>query len=118
MNVSIVEGHLGNDPRIIENEKIRLAYLSVATNSFFYDKENKKVEVVDWVQAKIMGDKVELIKHMGKGDRVFIKGKNKYESWEKDGQRVSQQVLLGLDIHLTKKSDKSAPAYTSEDVPF
>jgi single-strand DNA-binding protein len=120
VNKVFVLGNVGNEPqvKVFDNGDMKTSF-SVAASDQWTDKNGEKKESTEWFNvvcyrqlAKIASDLVK------KGSKVFIEGRLKTNSWEKDGVKhykteVETLKLLVLD----KKDSAKEPIYTDE-APF
>lgn len=82
-----IVGNLGNDPdtRFLDNGTA-VTKLSVATTETWKDKQGEKCEETSWHRVVIWGKLAEIAgEYLRKGSQVYIEGKLKYGSYEKDG---------------------------------
>ena len=88
INKAILIGNLGRDPevRIIENDR-KVAKFSIATTESWKDKTTgERVDKTEWhniVLWRGLADVAE--KYLKKGDKVYIEGRIRTRSYEKDG---------------------------------
>lgn len=106
--ISLV-GNLGRDPEVRYGKDNRGATtLSVAVSNATKNSDGTWTDETDWFRVTVWGEKGERIaEKLKKGSRVFVAGRFRTRSYEKDGQtRVSLEVtadqVLGLD-----KADKA-----------
>ncbi len=96
-------GFVGQDPEIktLENGKI-MAIISLATNEFYYDENNQKVEQTEWHRVVAWGKTAEIIqKYVLKGREIAVEGKLVHHRYEdKNGAKkfvtdvVVHEVLM------------------------
>ena len=88
VNKAILIGNLGRDPeiRVIENDR-KVAKFSMATTESWKDKTTgERVDKTEWHNIALwrgLADVAE--KYLKKGDKVYIEGKIRTRSYEKDG---------------------------------
>jgi single-strand DNA-binding protein len=88
VNKVILIGHLGKDPecKVLESGQM-VANFSLATTEKFKDKNGNVQESTEWHNCQAWGKGAEVIeKYLKKGSKVFIEGKIKTRTYEKDGQ--------------------------------
>ena len=111
MNVNklILVGRVGKDPEMhtFPNGDL-LAKFSLATDDSYKDKQGAKVEQTDWHNVRVIGKLVDVVqKYVHKGDLLFIEGKIKTRSYEKDGvTKYLTEVYCNQLTMLGNKSDK------------
>jgi len=111
VNKVILVGNLGQDPEIINGKNGKFCTLSVATSESWRDKETgERKEVTDWHRVKIFNEPlVEFAeKYLTKGNKVYVEGKQKTRSYEKDGvTHYATEVVIanfgGQLVNLTRR---------------
>src|SRR6187401_2877877 len=143
VNKVILVGRLGKDPdvRNLENGAT-VANFTLATSESYKDRTTgEKKEVTEWHNIVLWRGLAEVAqKYLHKGDMVYIEGKLRTRSWEKDGvTRYTTEVVADNMNMLSGKpagggsnaeyasADKSnsgasynsgAPASSADDLPF
>lgn len=110
-NKVILLGRLGKDPVIkhFQNDSA-IAEFTLATTDNYKDREGKWVDVTDWHNIKLpnkyMAERSE--KYLVKGSEVFIEGKLKTRSYEKDGvtKYITEVVADRFEL-VGKKSEQN-----------
>ena len=105
-------GRLGKDPVLkhFSNDNV-IAEFSLATSENYKDKEGKWIEVTDWHNIKLpyksLAERAE--KYLKTGSQVFVEGKIKTRSYEKDGvtKYITEIVVDSLRM-LDKRTDGAA----------
>jgi single-strand DNA-binding protein len=124
---TIILGRLGKDPetRSLDNGGT-VSNFSVATSESYKDKTTgEKKEVVEWHNIVLWGGLAEIAqKYLSKGDLVYIEGKNRTRSWEKDGITRYTTEVVGNQMTMlgknTSTGDNPTPPSTdnTDDLPF
>ena len=87
VNKVILVGRLGKDPEVrnLENGAV-VANFSIATSEAYKDKTtNERKEITEWHNIVLWRGLAEIAaKYLHKGDMVYIEGKLRTRSWEKD----------------------------------
>lgn len=115
VNKVILIGRLGKDPEIknFENGGM-IANFTMATSETYKDRTTgEKKEITDWhnVVARIPQQADVIQKYVHKGDMLYVEGKLRTRSWEKDGQtKYITEVLVDNFTMLTPKGTSSAQA--------
>lgn len=119
VNKVIIQGNLGSDPEIkkLKSGEGEFAVLSVATNDSYKNKDEEKVDLVEWHQVIIFRPAlVELVKsYLQKGDQVYIEGSIATKKIEKEGQKPQYRTQIEVKNfdHVfkfdSKKSKESKP---------
>ncbi len=123
--ISLV-GNLTRNPELsFTNKGTALCKITVADNY----KANRDAEPeVSFIDVTLWGTLAEnLANTCTKGSRVFVEGRLKQESWEKDGQQRSKLVVVadnaGPDLrfataNLTNVGKRESSAPADDDSPF
>lgn len=97
VNKVILVGRLGKDPEVrnLENGAV-VANFTLATSESYKDKTTgDKKEVTEWHNIVLWRGLAEISqKYLHKGDMVYIEGKLRTRSWEKEGvTRYTTEVI-------------------------
>lgn len=88
VNKVILVGRLGKDPEVrsLDNGTM-VANFSMATSESYKDRvTGEKKEITEWHNIVLWRGLAEIAqKYLHKGDMVYIEGKLRTRSWEKDG---------------------------------
>jgi single-strand DNA-binding protein len=131
INKVILVGNLGNDPEIrYTPDGTAVATFSLATN-YAWKVDGKTNRGVDWHRVKAWGRRAEICgEYLKGGSQVYIEGKLKTKSWEKDGQRRWMTEVVATEIQFLsgkKKNEEEvelppaavvAPSTNDDDIPF
>jgi single-strand DNA-binding protein len=116
VNKVILLGRLGKDPeaRTIESG-VMVVNFSLATSESFRDKvTGEKKETTEWHNVVLWRGLAETAaKYLHKGDQVYIEGKLKTRSWEKDNIKRYTTEVLGYSMTLL--SQKNEPQRQTAD---
>lgn len=96
LNKVQIIGNLGKDLEVVSD---KVGKLSVATTESWKDGDERK-ERTEWHRVTVFGENfVKAIeKHAKKGRVVFIEGKLRTNSYEKDGQKhYSTEIVVDMD---------------------
>jgi len=142
VNKVILVGHLGKDPEvrtfensIDPNKPIKVARFSLATTETIRNKEGQKTDQTEWHNVVVWRGLAEVAeKYLRKGNLVFVEGKIRNRSYEKDGQkRYYTEIDVDNMIMLTSKkegdyqntpfpepptTEVGAPPVVEDDLPF
>ena len=119
VNKFIGIGRVGKD---IESKEIsndfKVANFSIAISEKWKDKQSGETkEATEWVNCQASNKVAEIAeKYVKKGDQVYIEGKFKTRSWEKDGVKQYATYIQVETIQMLggkKDSEQSAPTYES-----
>ena len=96
MNLIVLKGNLGDDPKIKTFDWGKTASFSLATSESYKNKAGERVTETDWHNVQFKGAVVDVIeKHLHKGDQVLITGKSKTRQYTKDGQQHWTTEVIG-----------------------
>lgn len=122
VNKVILVGNVGRDPEVrhLENGAV-VATFSLATNETYKDKTTgEKKDLTEWHNVVIWRGLAEVVeKYVKKGDELYIEGKLRTRSWEKDGiTRYTTDVVADNMVMLGgAKGSNRPPAPTQEHAP-
>jgi single-strand DNA-binding protein len=126
VNKVILIGRLGKDPEVrnLENGAV-VANFSIATSESYKDRTTgEKKEVTEWHNIVLWRGLAEIAqKFLHKGDMVYIEGKIRTRSWEKEGvtRYITEIVADNMNMLSPKTSgggggsDYSSQERTSVD---
>ncbi len=107
VNKVILVGRLGKDPEVRNLDSgIAVANFTMATSETYRDKTtNEKKEVTEWHNIVLWRGLAEIAqKYLHKGDMVYIEGKLRTRSWEKEGvTRYTTEVVADNMTMLSTK---------------
>jgi single-strand DNA-binding protein len=112
VNKVILIGRLGKDPEVrnLDNGAV-VANFSIATSESYKDRTTgEKKEVTEWHNIVLWRGLAEIAqKYLRKGEMVFIEGKLRTRSWEKDGvTRYTTEVVADNMTMLSPKTGGAA----------
>jgi single-strand DNA-binding protein len=112
VNKVILVGRLGKDPEVRNLENgATVANFTVATSESYKDKTTgDKKEVTEWHNIVLWRGLAEIAaKYLHKGDMIYIEGKLRTRSWEKEGvTRYTTEVVGDNMTMLSTKRDNSS----------
>lgn len=109
VNKVILIGRLGKDPEVrnLDNGAV-VANFSLATSESYKDKTTgEKKEVTEWHNIVLWRGLAEISqRYLHKGDMVYIEGKIRTRSWEKDGvtRYTTEIVADNMNMLSTRSS--------------
>ena len=130
VNKVILVGNLGKDPEVRSLENgIKVASFSLATSESWKDKTTgEKKTVTEWSNITLWKGLAEIAeKYLKKGSQVYIEGKLKTRSWEKDGVTRYTTDIIGHNLVMLGQSgggstqrDEAPPVEEEDldDLPF
>ncbi len=114
VNKVILVGRVGKEPEVrnLENGAV-VANFSIATSETYKDKTTgEKKEITDWHNIVLWRGLAEITqKYVHKGDMLYIEGKMRTRSWEKDGiTRYTTEVIGDNMTMLSTKGGSGGPS--------
>ncbi len=114
INKVILIGRLGRDPEVRSTDSgVMVANFSVATSEVYRDRTTgEKKEITEWHNVVLWRNLAEVAqKYLRKGDMVYIEGKLRTRSWEKDGvTRYTTEVVADNMTMLTPRGSNTTAA--------
>lgn len=108
VNKVILVGRLGKDPEVRNLENgASVANFSMATSESYRDKTTgERKEITEWHNIVLWRGLAEIAqKYLHKGDMVYVEGKLRTRSWEKDGvTRYTTEVVADNMTMLSSKT--------------
>jgi single-strand DNA-binding protein len=108
-------GNLGKDPevKVTESGKV-VATFTIAINEKFKDRAGEWKESTEWVRVVVWEKLAEIVKeYCEKGSAVFVGGKMRTRSWEKDdGSKGYTTEVVASNLILLGSSGGGVPAPT------
>ncbi len=104
LNRVMLLGNLGADPdlRFGQGSDNAVLRLRLATTESYFDKRtNERKEMTDWHNVVVFGKRGEALqKILTKGSTIFVEGRLKTSSYEKDGQKIYKTDVVANNIIL------------------
>jgi single-strand DNA-binding protein len=123
VNKVILVGRLGKDPEVRNLENgAAVANFTLATSESYKDKTTgEKKEITEWHNVVLWRGLAEISqRYLHKGDMVYIEGKLRTRSWEKEGvTRYTTEVVADNMTMLSTKgsgSGQSSSNYAPAEV--
>ena len=118
VNKVILVGRLGKDPEVRNLENgTTVANFTLATSESYKDRTSgEKKEITEWHNIVVWRALAEITqKYLHKGDMVYIEGKLRTRSWEKEGvtRYTTEVVADNMTMLSTKGSSSSGSGYSS-----
>ena len=133
VNKVILVGNLGGDPEIRELDGgKKVASFSMATTESYKKANGEKVNETEWHNIVLWNGLAGVAeKYLSKGDKIYLEGKKKTRSWEKDGKTHYSVDIIGNNMQMLggnnseKKAEPASSTSQSEsltpqddDMPF
>ncbi len=102
VNKVILVGNLGADPEIRYTASgTAVCRLSIATSRRFTDRQGNRQEETAWHRVDAWGKLAEICgQYLSKGRQVYIEGRLKYGSYEKDGVKHYTTDIIAENLQL------------------
>ena len=101
LNKAQIIGNLGANPKLsyTPNGTPRCAF-SVAVNEKRKDQTGEWRDQVEWIHVVAWGKLAEICgQYLSKGSGVFVEGKMRQGSYEKDGQTIKTFEVVAFDVN-------------------
>lgn len=96
MNVVVLTGSLGADPKLVKKNGVESLRVSIATNEFFSENGEKK-QKTDWHRLVFSEHLVEVaLKYLKKGSTITLRGK--YRSAESENKTFHYVQVLEFQM--------------------
>ncbi len=114
LNKIQIIGRLGKDPEVKNTEAGTVANFSVAVSESYKDKNGEKKENTEWFNVVLWKNLADIAgKYVHKGDIVYIEGKMKTRTWEKDGEKKYATDLVGHELKMLGSKNGSGSTSSS-----
>jgi single-strand DNA-binding protein len=120
VNKVILIGNLGKDPEIQNFDKgVKKAAFSLATSETYRNREGQEIEQTEWHNIILWRGLAEVAeKYLKKGSQVYIEGRIRSRSYEKDGQKRYITEIEGETLNMLggrSNSEQSSYSPSSGD---
>lgn len=131
VNKVMLMGNLTRDPEIKYTPSgSAVCNLGIASNRK-YKKGDEMVEDVTFADVEVWGSSAEnCSKYLKKGSPVFIEGRLKFSTWEKDGEKRSKLSVVAENVqflgsgtdqrveHQGESTPEQSKTVNPDDIPF
>src|SRR5574343_1313169 len=109
LNKVMLIGRLGKDPELKYTPSgTAVANFTVATNESYKGKDGKKVENTDWHKVVAWNKLAEICgQYLKKGSLVYIEGKIKTRSYDKDGVKHYITEIVADEMQMLSAESKA-----------
>ncbi len=114
-------GNLGKDPeiRFTPGDGKRVASFSMAVNRSFKNKDGESIEDTQWFNVEAWVGLAKVVEdHLKKGDRIYIEGRLKTESYDKDGETKYFTKVVVKEMIMLGSSRNGGADQDEDDIPF
>lgn len=110
VNKVILVGRLGKDPEVKDVNGVAVATFSIATSEKYKDKSTGEVkETTEWHNLVLWRGLADISsKYLHKGDMVYVEGKLKTRSWEKEGVKHYRTEVVADNMTMLGTKGSSA----------
>lgn len=118
VNKVILVGRLGKDPEVRNLDNgATVANFTMATSESYKDRTTgEKKEITEWHNIVLWRGLAEIAqKYLHKGDMIYVEGKLRTRSWEKDGvtRYTTEVVADNMTMLSTRGSSSGSSDYSS-----
>jgi single-strand DNA-binding protein len=117
VNKVILIGRLGKDPEVRNLESgVTVANFTMATTETYKDKTTgERKEITEWHNIVLWRGLADVAaKYLHKGDLVYIEGKLRTRSWEKDGVTRYTTEIVGDNMNMLGSKGGGSNTGTSQ----
>lgn len=117
VNKVILVGRLGKEPEVRNLDNgATVANFSMATSETYKDKTTgEKKEITEWHNIVLWRGLAEIAqRYLHKGDMVYIEGKIRTRSWEKDGVTRYTTEIIGDNMTMLSPKSGGGSNYSSD----
>ena len=113
-------GNLGRDPEIRHTpEGKMLAKFSMAANRTFKNKDGDTIDDTQWFNIEAWSGLAKVVEeHLTQGDRIYIEGRLKTESYEKDGETKYFTKVVAQEMIMLGSFRSNGGDVEGDDIPF
>jgi len=110
VNKVILVGNVGRDPEIKHLDKgVAVAKFSLATTENYTSKTGEKVSTTEWHNIVAWRGLAEVVeKYVKKGSQLYIEGRIRTSSYEKDGVKHYTTEINADTMHMLGKRESQA----------
>lgn len=116
VNKVILVGRTGKEPEVKIAGSGKVANFSIATSESYKDKTTgEKKEITEWHNIVAWNGLAEVVdKYLHKGDQMYLEGKLRTRSWEKDGVTRYTTEVIANSIQLLGGNKNSGSSNESK----
>lgn len=111
VNKVILIGNLGRDPEVFNFDTgVKKVTFSLATTEVYRNKEGQDIEQTEWHNIVVWRSLADIAqKFLKKGSQVYIEGRIRYRTYEKDGQKkyITDIEADSINILGSRHSDEN-----------
>ena len=116
-------GGVGKNPEVRDVNGSKVASFSLATSEKYKDRNGEEHENTEWHNLVCWRSQAEFVeKYVKKGDKLYVEGKLRTRSWEKDGKMnyATEIVVDKVEFFSGKRQDTQQQDQPEPegDIPF
>lgn len=101
VNKVFLLGRVGKPVEVRDTDKGKVATFTLATSEFYKDREGNKKENTEWHNIVAWKGTAEIAeKFVQKGSQIYLEGRIRTRSWEKDGEKRYVTEIIADNIQL------------------
>ena len=119
LNRATLIGNIGKDPELRKTPQgTSVCTLRLATTEVFKSKNGEWQEVTDWHSVVLWDRLAEIASQLlKKSDRIFVEGKIRTRTFDKDGQRKHFTEVIAQNMIILDKKAKDTDEAVAEHLP-
>lgn len=122
LNKIMAIGNLGRDPEVRQMPNgDKVASVSIAVTEKFKDRNGQAKESTEWMNLVLFRRQAEICQqYLRKGSSIYVEGKLKTSSWEKDGQKHFKTEIVVSNFQMLGSkggSSETQASQPSQDIP-
>ncbi len=121
LNRAQLIGNVGKDPELRKTPQGNsVCTLRVATTEFYRGRNGERKEITDWHSVVLWDRLAEIaVQKIRKSDRIYVEGKLRTRSFEKDGvTKFVTEIIAQNIIILSRKQPRTESSGDSSDDTF
>lgn len=101
VNKVFLLGRVGKPVEVRDTDKGKVATFTLATSEFYKDRDGNKKENTEWHNIVAWKGTAEIAeKFVQKGSQIYLEGKIRTRSWDKDGEKRYVTEIITDNIQL------------------
>ena len=119
-NKVILIGNITRDPQLSYlPSQTPVVEFGIASNRRYKKQDGTQGEDTCFVDCQMFGKRAEVInQYLKKGDPIFVEGRLKFDSWEKDGQKRSKLRVFVENFEFLGKGGAQGGSGQSTSAPM
>ena len=120
LNKVMLIGNLGNDPETRYTQGgAAVTSIGIATSETWKDKQTgEKQERTEWHKVTFFGRLAEVAgEYLRKGSKVYVEGRLRTNSWEKDGQKHYKTEIIASEMQMLDSKGQGGGALGGQQKP-